>query len=124
MTGKKILIIDDDPNIVTTLGKFFKDAGATVSSSLSYDEGLAAIVKNSPDVAIVDLLLPQHSGLDLIKEARKLANPSPFFVILTNSVNAEHIADALGADVTMYVQKADHDPQEIVDMIAKHFEGK
>lgn len=119
MADKKILIVDDDPNILSTLGKLFTDRGAKVSTASNFDEGLEALKKEVPDVAVLDLLLPQHTGLELVKAARELPGEHPFFVILTNSINAEHVADAMEANVTMFVQKADHDPAEIVDMVMK-----
>ena len=120
MQGKKVLIVDDDPMITTTFAKLFSDIGATTETASTYEEGLAALKKSPPDVAILDLMLPHHSGLELIKEVRQSA-PQTFFVMLTNSVNAEHVADAMESNVTMYIQKADHDPQDIVKMITDRF---
>lgn len=121
MQGKKIVLIDDDENILTAIAQQFTDAGAIIAEkAASYEAGLLAIKNNAPDVAVVDLMLPHHSGLDLVKEARALS-PNTFFVILTNSINAENVADALEANVTMFVQKADHDPAEIVQMVANRF---
>ncbi|MBI5456464.1 response regulator [Candidatus Kaiserbacteria bacterium] len=120
MMNKKILIVDDDENILRTLGKLFESAGAKVSTASSYEAGVAAIKSDAPDIAIVDLMLPQHTGLELVKETKADA-PKTFFVMLTNSINAEHVADAMEANVTMYVQKADHDPEDIVKMVADRF---
>ena len=41
-----------------------------------------------------------------------------------DTVILELVADALEASVTLFVQKADHDPRDIVDMIARHFQTK
>lgn len=123
MHDKKVLIVDDDANVLTTLGKQFTDAGANVETVTTYDAGLDALKNKKYDAAIIDLLLPQHSGLELVKAARAFPAEQPFFVILTNSTNAEHIADAMEANVTMFVQKADHDPAEVVEMIANRLKG-
>ncbi|TSC87145.1 MAG: response regulator receiver protein [Parcubacteria group bacterium Gr01-1014_8] len=123
MKGKKVLIVDDDPRVIDVLSKLFADAGAEVEGAISYEAGLTAIKKDSPAVAIVDLMLPERSGIELVKETRASA-PETFFVILTNSINAENLADAMEANITLFVQKADHDPSEIVQMVASHFEKK
>ena len=113
---KKILIVDDDPQITTTLGKLLTGTGALVESVATKAAAKDSLKRQVPDVAIIDVLLPDGSGLDLIKEA-SLLEPKPFFVVLTNSMNAENMAEAMAAKVPMFIQKADNDPREIVEMI-------
>ncbi len=120
MKDKRILIIDDDTMTTSILGTLFTEKGAVVSIAHTYEEGAEAL-KTVPDVAIVDLILAGHSGLDLVRDARK-TNTTTFFAILTNSVNVQDIADAMDAKIMTFIQKAEHDPAEIVDIIAKHFE--
>lgn len=117
MHGKKVLIIDDDTTITSTLYRLFAEAGAKVRVASSYEAAMEALKLERPDVAIVDLLLSDHSGLDVINETRKLSGTQPFFVILTNSLNDKSVTEAMDANVTMFVQKADHDPSEIIEMI-------
>lgn len=117
MHGKKVLIIDDDTAITSTLYKLFGEAGAKVQVASTYEAAMEMLKLDRPDVAIVDLFIPGHSGLDLIKETRSLPGAQPFFVVLTNSLNDKTVTDAMDANVTMFVQKADHDPSEIIEMI-------
>ena len=119
MPDKKILIIDDDTQITDTLQKLFTETGAKVTIANSYDQGLAAIKDGHPDVAVVDVMLGTQSGLDLVKAAQALPEPHPIFAVLTNSINAEHIAEAMESNVTTFIQKADHDPHEIVEIVKK-----
>ena len=122
MHDKKVLLVDDDANIITTLGKLLTDAGAQVETATTYDAGLALFKSKPFDLAILDLMLPQHTGLELVKAAKELPGKHPFFVILTNSINAENVADAMEANVTMFIQKADHDPAQIIDMVQKRLQ--
>ena len=122
MDKKTILIIDDDPAIVKVLSKHFEEIGATVLSAGSYGDGIAAIKAHVPDVVVIDLVLPDRSGLDVAKDINALPMPRPFLVVLTNSTNVEDIADALDSNVTMFIQKADHDPKDIVHMITTRLE--
>ncbi len=119
MKDKKIIVIDDDPQITSTLSGLLAEAGAITSTASTYDEGLAMVAKEHPDVAVVDVMLGTLSGLDLVKAIKAGPPPHPFFIVLTNSINAVHIAEAMEANVTTFIQKADHDPNEIVSMIAK-----
>lgn len=121
MKDKRILIVDDDTMTTSILGTLFIERGAVVTLAHSYEEGSEAL-KAIPDVAIVDLMLSGNSGLDLVREAHK-TNTATFFAILTNSVNVQDIADAMDAKIMTFIQKAEHDPADIVDIIAKHFEA-
>ncbi len=121
MKDKRILIVDDDTMTTSILNTLFSEKGAVVTLAHTYEEGAEAL-KAVPDVAIVDLILAGHSGLDLVREARK-SNTSTFFAILTNSVNVQDIADAMDAQILTFIQKAEHDPADIVDIIEKHFEA-
>lgn len=120
--GKKIIVIDDDPQVGTVLSKLLSEKGAVVTTADSFDSGVAAMKNEMPDLAVVDVMMPGKSGLELVKEVQTWPKPHPFFFVLTNSINALHIAEAMEANITMFVQKADHDPHEIADMIARHFE--
>ena len=71
MSDKKILVVDDDPDIVEYVCTFLEDNGYEVSSA---DESLTAIdqlEKARYDLIIVDVLMPGRSGLDLIVTLRK-----------------------------------------------------
>ena len=124
MNDKKILLIDDEPQVHEVIGKILKDKGMIVESARSYDAGLEAIQRGPHDVIVLDVMLGGRSGLDLAKEIQMMPPPRPFVMILTNSINAEHIAEAMESDVTTFVQKAEHDPPEIAAMILKHFEER
>lgn len=120
MNNRRVLIVDDDTTVSETLVKHLTAQGAIPEVVLSYQDGIAALKKNIPDIAIVDLMLPEHSGVQLVKEMKELAGRT-FFVILTNSMNAEALAASAGVDISLILQKADHDPAEIVRLISEHF---
>ena len=126
MKDKKILIIDDDPQVAEALKKPLAATGAVVSSAQTYEAGINAIRQDRPDAVILDVMLKEDkTGLDLAKEMLGMPPPHPFVMILTNSINPDNIAAAMvETGVTMFVQKAENDPREIVDMLAKHFETK
>lgn len=120
MKGKKILIVDDDPQVITLFSHLLSAEGALVESADTKARAVE-ILKKGFDVAVVDIELPDGSGLDLIRE---VPEPRPFFVVLTNSMKPEHFADAMESNVRTFIRKADHDPNEIVEMIRKHYQPR
>jgi CheY-like chemotaxis protein len=117
VNGKKILIVDDDPQVTTIFSQLLAVEGAIVESADTKAKAVE-MLKKGFDVAVIDIELPDGSGLDLIREAPE---PRPFFVVLTNSMKPEHRADAMESNVRTFIQKADHDPNEIIEMIRKHY---
>ncbi len=107
-----ILIIDDDTEIANILKTLIEKGGATVTVANSYDEGLKAL-KDNPRLAIVDVMLAERSGIALIKEAHADPSITTPCIILSNSVQTDHVADAIEIGVTTFLQKADHDPEDI-----------
>ncbi|UCD80318.1 MAG: sigma-54-dependent Fis family transcriptional regulator [Desulfobacterales bacterium] len=65
---KKTLIVDDDRNILTTLEVYLEDKGFEVSTATSGAKGLALFQQERPDLVLLDMRLPDHDGLDVLKE--------------------------------------------------------
>ena len=64
-TAKRVLIVDDEPVIAETLVLIFAKAGYHARSAYSAEEALELIPGWHPDLAIIDVILPKMSGLDL-----------------------------------------------------------
>jgi YesN/AraC family two-component response regulator len=62
----KILIIDDDPTILTMLERMLKRAGYEVDTASNGSEGLTKIESCPPDLLITDIVMPEKEGLELI----------------------------------------------------------
>ncbi len=71
MEPRRILVVDDDPDIVEYLGLFLEDHGYEVSSANRTSSALAALAEVEPHAVIVDVILPGRSGLDLLVTIRK-----------------------------------------------------
>ena len=71
MAPKRILVVDDDPDIVDYLGLFLEDHGYEVSSANRSSSALAALDEVVPDAVILDVVLPGRSGLDLLVTIRR-----------------------------------------------------
>jgi two-component system, NtrC family, response regulator AlgB len=64
---QRVLLIDDDRNIVQTLHIYFEDKGLSVTTAGSAAEGMARFVADKPDLVLLDLRLPDGSGLEVLR---------------------------------------------------------
>jgi DNA-binding NtrC family response regulator len=99
---RSILIIDDDPGVLTVLGKFFGRKGWEVFSAGSGEDGVRTYEAHRPDVALLDLDLPGLSGRDIldILVARGAA-----VVMLTGHAEVEVAVDAMQSGAETFLTK-------------------
>ena len=97
---KSILMIDDDPNILLTLGVRLKGMGYTVFTAKDAVNAISAARKNMPDVVVLDISLPGGDGLQVAERLQRLggggAMPIIFITASENPVLRER-AKQLGA---------------------------
>lgn len=67
----RILIIDDDPSILTLFEQYLKSAGYAVTTAPDGQTGLKLLDQRSFDLIITDILMPEMDGLELLLELRK-----------------------------------------------------
>lgn len=68
----KVLIVDDDEIVRTTLGDIFKKRGYFIKAVGTAAEAVAEVKKNPYNFAVIDIHLPDQSGTDLLTEIRKI----------------------------------------------------
>lgn len=97
----KILIVEDEPDIRDTLNYNFDKEGFKVLSSPNGKSALKLLEKHDPDIVILDLMLPDISGLDLcrqIKNDKKLSNTSIIMLTAKSEEVDRIVGFELGAD--------------------------
>jgi DNA-binding response OmpR family regulator len=72
--AKKILIADDEPNIVVSLEFLMKQRGYEVKIAQNGEEALRAVAEFGPDLILLDVMMPHMSGYDLCQRVRE--NPA------------------------------------------------
>ena len=101
---KKILIVDDEPNIVMTLEYTFKKSNYEVFIARDGQEALDILKSNFPDLIILDIMMPMVDGFATLEQIRKDANLQHTKVMFLSAKNKESDIEkglALGADAYM-----------------------
>ena len=101
---KKILIVDDEPNIVMTLEYTFKKSNYEVFIARDGQEAFDILKSNFPDVIILDIMMPMVDGFATLEQIRKDANLQQTKVMFLSAKNKESDIEkglALGADAYM-----------------------
>ena len=101
---KKILIVDDEPNIVMTLEYTFKKSNYEVFIARDGQEALDILKTNFFDVIILDIMMPMVDGFATLEQIRKDANLQHTKVMFLSAKNKESDIEkgiALGADAYM-----------------------
>ena len=100
-----VLVVDDEPLVRTLIDELLSRRGHTVVSASSVSEGRAASTRSAPDVAIVDMFMPDGSGVDLIRTLRQTC-PAVRIIAITGGGTWEGFdvltnAKDAGADITL-----------------------
>ncbi len=102
-TTPRALIVDDDPGFRAGLAELVKREGFAVASAGSLKEARAEIAEKAPDILLVDLHLPDGSGLGLLEDFE--AESAPEVVLITGSASVDTAVDALRRGVADYLTK-------------------
>jgi DNA-binding response OmpR family regulator len=114
--GKKILIADDEPNIVVSLEFLMKQRGYQVKVVHDGEEALQAIGAFAPDLVLLDVMMPRMSGYDLCQKMRENPAWSGIRVIMLSAKGREvEVTKGLAVGADAYVTK----PFSTKELIAK-----
>lgn len=116
----EVVVVEDDPFISRMYEMKLAKAGYKIVMGVNGQEAVKLITEHQPKLAMVDINMPEMSGLDAVEQLK--SNGYDFsrtqVVFLTNSNNPNDIekAKALGAD---YLIKADQTPRNVLELIQK-----
>lgn len=115
---KKILVVEDDPLLLITLTHQFEDAGYEVVSAADGEEGAALFLKERPDAAVVDVMMPKKDGVEMLEEVRakspELKTP---VIVLSNANDMDYVARAMGLGAVAYLLKSDRQIDSVVKLV-------
>ncbi len=99
-----ILIVDDDPNLRKTLSDILRAKGYEAFAAKDGGEGLAMIKDHIFDIVLIDLKLPDMSGLEVLVKV-KADHPHMEAIILTGNATLDSAIEATNKGVFSYLQK-------------------
>lgn len=111
----RILVVDDDRALRHALATLLADAGYTVVQANDGSGALASLARDSPDLVLLDLGLPDMGGLEVLERLRAVASP-PRVVVVTADDTPGTVLKAVRGQVDGYVTKP-FAPGGIVDVI-------
>lgn len=120
MRPKKILIVDDDPNLGLTLSFILKKEGYVVHLSENAINGLQFLMQHPMDLMFLDLNMPKVSGIELLEEVHRLYPTLPVF-ILTAHASLESAIQAVRLGARDYLLKP-IDPPALLERVRRIFD--
>lgn len=120
MGEKKILIIDDDEDIVESLSTLLSGAGFIVDTAVTGEEAVKKSKEKVYNVALIDIVLPDMTGIDLLTKLEE-RKPRTRKVIITGYASLDNAVKALNLGADAYLIKP-VDPEELINTVKKQIE--
>lgn len=101
----RVLVVDDYPGAADVVCVLLRLLGHESCAALTGEQALAAVASFDPDVIVLDLGLPDRSGLDVARTVRARAVRRPFIAAMTGSAANDDRVHSLAAGIDMHVLK-------------------
>ena len=104
--SKRVLVVEDEEDIRRLVSIKLKGAGYEVSTANDGEEGLAAAVRDKPDLLVSDVMMPKKDGFTMVREVREaLGSEAPAVIMLTARGQDTDVATGLDAGADDYIVK-------------------
>ena len=107
LDGKRVLLVDDDGDILTSMQAAFEPTGAVVETANNGNKAVELAETSQPDLVILDMMLPGRSGFLVLEKikAKKPRNSKPYVIMITGNQGARHKMYAESLGVSEYFTK-------------------
>lgn len=107
LDGKRVLLVDDDHDILTSMQAALEPTGAVIDSATNGNQAVEMAEKGQPDVIVLDMMLPGRSGFLVLEKlkAKKPRNSRPYVIMITGNTGARHKMFAESLGVSEYFTK-------------------
>ena len=113
---KKVLVIDDENDILLIIKSALHEEGYDVATANNGYDGLALAEDASPDLIILDIMMPEMDGFEVLQQLRENEKTARIpIVILTGMSSKDKIREALNKGIDYYIVK----PFEYQDLVSK-----
>jgi two-component system alkaline phosphatase synthesis response regulator PhoP len=112
--NEKILLVEDEPGLVATLGDRLRSEGYKVETAQDGEDGLARATSDPFDLIILDLMLPRKSGLNVCRDLRQQGFATPILMLTARGQTADKVVGLkIGGDD--YLTK----PFDMLELLAR-----
>lgn len=122
MAGQRILVVDDDPQIVEVCTKALQASGFVVESSLDGREAIALLGGKEFDLLIVDLMMPDVDGFEILRIARE-HSPSTARIIITGYGTMDKALESIRVGAQGFLEKP-FSPEDLIGAVQDTLERK
>ncbi|MCK5081082.1 MAG: response regulator [Candidatus Moranbacteria bacterium] len=113
----KILLIEDDKFISEIYYRKLTDSGFKVELAQDGLDGIQAFERFQPDLVLLDIMLPEKNGWEVLRELKAIKDSKSKIVMLTNLGEKDKIQQALKMGADDYLIKASLTPTELIEII-------
>ncbi len=115
----RLLIVDDEPQLLELLSDFFEPTGCDIRKASSGTEAIELIERERFDVILTDLKMPGPDGLEVLRTARKIQSDAEV-VMMTGYATVDNAIEAMRAGAFHYLMKP-FKGQEVVNLVQKAY---
>jgi DNA-binding response OmpR family regulator len=106
VSKKKILVADDEPNIVTALEFLLTRGGYEVQVARNGEEALRLIERDPPDLVLLDVMMPLRSGYEVCERIRSRAEWRAVKIVMLSAKGRDaEVSRGLGIGADLYITK-------------------
>ena len=122
MSKKRILVVDDEPDLVTMISKNLEKEGYKVEVAYNGVEAMKKVKANPPDAIVLDVMMPEKDGYEVCSELKKDEKYSDIPIVMLTAV-ADHVtstryshADGINMEADDYLPKP-ASPEDIAESV-------
>lgn len=121
-SSKSVLIVDDEESLVTVLARKFTDEGITAYVAHNGKEGLDMALEKHPDLILLDIMMPEMDGFDVMRHLQEdeWGKTVPI-ILLTNSSSIDTVAKAVSSGMSEFLVKTDMRLDDVVNKVKDRF---
>ena len=116
---KRVLVVDDEPMIVSLLSTVLREKGWDVTEAWSGTDGIDQLDRGRFDVILTDLVMPGDSGIDLLRAAKEI-HPDVEVILMTGYATADTAIEAMRNGAYHYIMKP-LKTEEVVNLVEKAY---
>jgi len=117
MRRKRILIIEDNVDILDLYKIYFSQANYEVHTSENGLIGIVDIVEMRPDIILLDIMMPQMNGFEVLESIKDLSTIDIPIVVCSNLWQQSDIDKSIKLWADLYITKSDYEVEEIVGKV-------